>query len=947
MNEILISYIEDLRDSIVTFNEALMKVQNGERDADTVNNIFRVAHTIKGNSAAMNFMKIQKVMHTMEDLLSEVRNGTREITDELTEALFACHDFLEDCLEEVQTSESDDGMNTEKLLGRLVAIKNNGTGTLAASVVRQIISAPQVAVTESQTESVKSVKPDISNQSGAGAESLQPLHKFPLNKFMSSRFDRSDTQNPEYNNSASTPVFQSFQSPPQPEIYDVDMGINMPANLWEILGENIKDGGYNAYKLEIKFMKNSAMKAVRAWMIFDRIDQSGILMYSNPPKINDNNFSASGETPFESDIIETVILCEKEISDLVEDLKDTADIESVDAIKLSHDDVTRKVEFVNQQKKVVDQMQEIGVQLLGIDLQYLNEEHVRTIIDKMNFIISSNIAAESNPVNIIAKRMSAAFEEAIKNKKKVSIAERENIIFLCHTLEECILSPDNLKDKNLISLMYRRLEDLIDVVTAPDKRVGEILTSEGLITSMDADNIAQKQKSSDENLKFGQIAVKEKFVSALDVVTALNDKDKGVSSSSSSAASQTAPSASKNASAQGESGFVRVPVSKVDSLIDMLSELLIYNSQLEQSAILTEVEDSKTANILSRTEKLIKEIQALSMSLRMIDVKQTFNRLTRIARDTATDLNKKIVVKLEGEDTEIDRSAVEKLFDPLMHMVRNSVSHGIEESEEDRITVGKRPEGIVTISGYSKRGNVYIDVRDDGRGINTKKVYEKAKKLGLINENKEYTEQEIYKFIFLPGFSTQENVNNISGRGVGMNVVEEVVNKLGGKIEIDSEMGMGSSFRIKLPINLAVVNGTIVEISGIKYIIPTMCVKKFFVAKDKDWVSLQGENRAIKLDDGSIISMVSKEKVFGIKDDIINRKEIDESREYDMVLLEIDQKMLVLHVDKIISRQDVVSKPLSTDYASVPYANSASILGDGIVSLILDIDAIFKISQPI
>jgi len=345
---------------------------------------------------------------------------------------------------------------------------------------------------------------------------------------------------------------------------------------------------------------------------------------------------------------------------------------------------------------------------------------------------------------------------------------------------------------------------------------------------------------------------------------------------------------------------------------------------------------------MNRTEKLIKDIQALSMSLRMIEIKPTLHRLMRIARDTGTDLKKKVIVSLVGEDTEIDRSAAEKLFEPLMHMVRNSVSHGIESSEEERLSIGKKPEGHITICSYSKRGNVYVEVIDDGKGIDTKRVYEKAKKQGLINETKEYTDDEIYKFIFLPGFSTQENINNISGRGVGLNVVEEVVSKLGGKIEVESEAGIGSTFRIKLPINLAVVNGTIVKIAGERYIIPTLCIKKFFMANSADWVSMQGSNRAIKVD-GNIVSLISHANIFGLPDDL--NLESTTSGKSQMVVLEIDQKQLVLHVDEIVGRQDVVSKPLATDYASVPYANSASILGDGIVSLIMDVDAIFKMAQ--
>jgi two-component system chemotaxis sensor kinase CheA len=640
-----------------------------------------------------------------------------------------------------------------------------------------------------------------------------------------------------------------------------------------------------------------------------------------------------------------MLLCEGEISDLVTDLRETPDIEGVEAKKITQDNIIAKVEFIKEQKKVIDQIQEIGVELLGVEMQWLGDNNVKVIIEKLNGLVASNIAGDSSPVSIVAKRMSLAFENSLKNKKRVPLSERENIIFLCQSLEECIMVPENMKNDALVSLMYRRLEELIDVVSAPDPKVGEILASGGYITSEDASIIAGKQK--DGNLKFGQVAVKEKLVSALDVVTALKaEKSQEPAASPVTVAKAAAP-------VKGESEFVKVPVTKVDSLIDMLSELLIYNSQLEQITSITEVEDSKLSNILSRTEKLIKEIQSLSMSLRMIEVKQTFHRLSRIVRDTSTDLGKKIIVNLEGEDTEIDRSAVEKLFDPLMHMVRNSVSHGIEDSEEDRVSVGKKPEGQVTISGYSKRGNVYIEVKDDGRGINTKKVYDKAREKGLISETREYADEEIFKFIFLPGFSTVENVNNVSGRGVGMNVVEDVVTKLGGKIEIDSELGEGSSFRIKLPVNLAVVNGTIVEMQGTRYIIPTLCVKKFFIAKDSDWVSFQGENRAIKLEDGSIVSVISKERTFGIpdiSDDMSFGMDDGDSaaapKEYEMVLLETDQKMLVLNVDKIINRQDVVSKPLSADYASVPYANSASILGDGRVSLILDIDAIFKMSQP-
>ena len=289
MNEILVSYIEDLRDSILVFNEALMELQGGARDKTTVDSVFRVAHTIKGNSAAMNFMKIQVVMHTMEDLLAEVRNGTREITDEMLNILFACHDFLEDCLETVQNDSSDDGIDNAGLLGRLKAIKD-----------------------------------------GAAAEAPPAPTK------------------PAAAAAANPPPQQAESS-----VQDVDLAINMPADLWEILYENIRNGGYQAYKLDIRFMKNSSMRAVRAWMIFDRIEQAGIIVHSNPPRLSENSFSAVGETPFESDSIEAMILCEREISELVSDLKETPDVESAEVKRIAQEDIAKKVDFIKQQRQII------------------------------------------------------------------------------------------------------------------------------------------------------------------------------------------------------------------------------------------------------------------------------------------------------------------------------------------------------------------------------------------------------------------------------------------------------------------------------------------------------------------------------------------------------------------------------------------------------------------
>jgi two-component system chemotaxis sensor kinase CheA len=370
-----------------------------------------------------------------------------------------------------------------------------------------------------------------------------------------------------------------------------------------------------------------------------------------------------------------------------------------------------------------------------------------------------------------------------------------------------------------------------------------------------------------------------------------------------------------------ESSIIRVPIQKVDELMDMLGELLILNSQMEQKVTQLENMDSGLNNVLSRSAKLIRSIQGLSMSLRMVEIKPTLHRLTRIARDTAKDLKKRITIEIEGEDTEIDRSASEKLFDPLMHLVRNAVSHGIE-SEEDRVRFGKSKEGVLTMRVYSKRGNVYIEIEDDGQGINVERVLAKARKQGLAQDNKEYTEEEIIKFIFHPGFSTQEVINNISGRGVGMNVVEAEIHKMGGKVEIINNPGRGAKFVVRIPMNLAVLNGTVAEIEGGRYIFPTLFIKQFYIPQKTDWVVMQGKNKAIRVRD-SIIPVITAR-------DLFHSQSTQQFTE--------DQQVIILEMEQI------VSKPLGSEFSHVGFATGAAILGDGNVSVILDIEAMFSLT---
>jgi len=444
------------------------------------------------------------------------------------------------------------------------------------------------------------------------------------------------------------------------------------------------------------------------------------------------------------------------------------------------------------------------------------------------------------------------------------------------------------------------------------KKLGEILVEQKVIQPEQVQEVLEVQKEKYSELKFGQVAVKEQKVEAKDVLNALRTQ-------------QNKPGSVEE--------YMRIPTSKIDNLTDMIGELIITQSLVEREAISRFGSNSTFINNFLRMSRITKDIQNLSMFLKMVSLKSTFQKITRIARDTISELNKNVEFVTYGEETEIDRNITEKLLDPLVHLVKNAISHGIESAEE-RAVSGKSSTGTVKVSAYSKRGNVYIEVEDDGRGINPDKIYKKAIEKNLADPNKSYTEKEIIDFILLPGFSTAEVVNNISGRGVGMDVVRTEVVKIGGKLEINNRMGFGCTFILKLPINNAVINGSIVSIKGLNYIIPTVNVKQILQPKESDWVSVQGKNSMLRVRE-EIMPLINISRVFKIKED-------DQTPNL-VVILELDQKYRALPVENIIGRQEIVLKSLGEEFNNLSFVSGSTILGDGHVSLILDIENLFKL----
>ncbi len=379
--------------------------------------------------------------------------------------------------------------------------------------------------------------------------------------------------------------------------------------------------------------------------------------------------------------------------------------------------------------------------------------------------------------------------------------------------------------------------------------------------------------------------------------------------------------------------YMKVANYKIDHLVDMISELIINQSLIEQYVASKYTEDRQLITNMSGFLRITSDLQNLSMSLRMVSLKSTFQKVARIARDTIQELGKNVEFVISGENTEIDRVVTEKLLDPLVHLIKNAISHGVEETSQDRINMGKPEKAKVELCAYSKRGKIFIEIKDDGRGINTEVVYQKALEKGLVDTNRTYSDAEIKEFIMLPGFSTAKVVDNISGRGVGMDVVKTQILKTGGKVDIQSTLNEGSTFTLEVPVNHAIMNGTIIEMNEQHFVVPTINVKEFLQPAESQWISTKAERTMIRVRD-NIIPIVPLSVFF---------KDIKQDENVPLVMiLELDQELRAVPITNVINRQEVVVKPVGSEFSHLKYISGMSILGTGRVSLILDIDYLFR-----
>jgi len=387
-------------------------------------------------------------------------------------------------------------------------------------------------------------------------------------------------------------------------------------------------------------------------------------------------------------------------------------------------------------------------------------------------------------------------------------------------------------------------------------------------------------------------------------------------------------------------GSIRVSIDKVDALINMVGELVITQSMLGQLG--ESIDSGKIERLqdgLAQLERNTRELQESVMRIRMIPISFAFQRFPRMVRDLSHKLDKEIELRLSGEQTELDKTVMEKIGDPLVHLVRNSIDHGIEEPA-DREAAGKPRVGLVELDAFHQGGNVVIEIRDDGKGINKSVILNKAIEKGLVSENDELTDEQIFDLIFSPGLSTAKEISDVSGRGVGMDVVKRNIRELGGNIEVKSIEGQGSTITIRLPLTLAILDGQLIRVGKDTYIVPLVSIIESLQVKESQVNAIASTAELYKLRD-DYIPIVRLYDIFGLEP---NSKELKDGL---IVIVEGEGNKAGLYVDDLLGQQQVVIKSLETNYHPVEGVSGATILGDGTVALILDITGLIKLSREV
>jgi two-component system, chemotaxis family, sensor kinase CheA len=506
------------------------------------------------------------------------------------------------------------------------------------------------------------------------------------------------------------------------------------------------------------------------------------------------------------------------------------------------------------------------------------------------------------------KVVDAVFE-FVREDSVLIIEEREALSVKCET------SESGTKNASRFTNDVSRETSAVD--GAEPKPLGEILVESGVVSRETLDHALAQQK------RVGEILIEQHAATPQQVAQALQKQKQQESASQSKKADTTS---------------IRVDTDKIDKLINLVGELVITQSML--SDLGTRFEMSQMSVLLERMAQLernTREIQERVMSIRMLPIGTAFSRFPRLVRDLSAKAGKKIQLLLSGEETELDKTVIESIGDPLTHLVRNSADHGLEPPEE-RLDNNKPELGTIRLNAFHSGGSICVTVEDDGRGLNRDKILAKAVKQGLITENEKLSDDQIWLLIFKPGFSTAEKVTDVSGRGVGMDVVKRNIEGLGGTISIKTALGKGTVFTLKLPLTLAIIEGMTVRVGKETYIVPLLSILESIQPKIGAIKTVVGKGELINVR-STYLPMIRLYDVFALQ------AEYTDPTKSILLILETEGERVAVMVDEILGQQQVVIKSMEQNFRKVEGVAGATILGDGTVGFILDVRGLIEMSR--
>ena len=474
---------------------------------------------------------------------------------------------------------------------------------------------------------------------------------------------------------------------------------------------------------------------------------------------------------------------------------------------------------------------------------------------------------------------------------------------------------DFVRDDSTLTIVDRPTADAPASATSDGpKPLGEILVESGVVSQAELNQALSQQK------RVGEILVEQKAATPEQISEALKKQ------------SDNAPAK------KAETPSIRVDTVKIDRLINLVGELVITQSML--SDLGSRFEMSQLPVLLERVAQLernTREIQERVMGIRMVPIGNAFSRFPRLVRDLSGKSGKKIHLILSGEETELDKTVIESIGDPLTHLVRNSADHGLETPAE-RLAAGKPEQGIIRLNAFHEGGNICITVEDDGRGLNREKILAKGVKQGLIAESDKLSDEQIWMLIFKPGFSTAEKVTDVSGRGVGMDVVKRNIEGLGGTVSIKTTAGKGTTFTLKLPLTLAIIEGMTVRVGKDTYIVPLLSILESIQPKREMIKTIVGKGELVNVR-GMYLPLMRLYDVFRLE------PELSDPTKAILLILETEGERVAVMVDEILGQQQVVIKSMEQNFRKIEGVAGATILGDGTVGFILDVRGLLNISR--